>query len=78
MNDLCRLNLAQMARSTNDEPNGMNCDNNRPKASSRVPLHVAYSGRFGNASSVMDDLCPVNLAQMACTCRAALATNQTA
>ena len=32
-----------------------------PIASSRVPLHVARSGRVGDASSVMDDLCPVNL-----------------
>jgi len=39
----------------------------RPIASSRVPLHVAYSGRVGHASSLMDDLCPVNLAQMACS-----------
>ena len=37
----------------------------RPIASSRVPQHVAHSGRVGDASSIMDDLCPVNLAQMA-------------
>ena len=70
MDDLCRVNLAQMAGSTNYEPNGMNCDIHvgyRPIASSRVPRHVAYSGRVGDASSVMDDLCPVNLAQMACS-----------
>ena len=35
-----------------------------PIASSRVPLHVARSGRVGDASSVMDDLCPVNLARL--------------
>ena len=93
MDDLCRVNLAQMAGSKNYQPNGMNChigyrpfassriplhvtysvrvgdasSSYRPIASSRVPLHVAYSGRVGHASSLMDDLCPVNLAQMACS-----------
>ena len=63
MDDLCRVNLAQMAGSKNYQPNEMNCViGYRPIASSRVPRHVAYSGRVGLASSVMDDLCRVNLA----------------
>ena len=64
------VNLAHMAGNTNYEPNGMNCDIHVgyvPIASSRVPRHVACSGRVGEASSVMDDLCPVNFAQMACS-----------
>ena len=64
------VNLAHMAGNTNYEPNGMNCDIHVgyvPIASSRVPRHVACSGRVGGASSVMDDLCPVNFAQMACS-----------
>ena len=55
---------------TNNKPNEMNCDIHvvyGPIASNRVPLHIAYSGRVGDASLVMDDLCPVNLAQMACS-----------
>ena len=59
-----------MAGSTNYAPNEMNCDIHvvyGPIASSRVPLHVAYSGRVGDVSFVMDDLCPVNLAQMGCS-----------
>ena len=67
MDDFCRVNLAVQTT----EPNGMICDIHvgyEPIASSRIPrhVHVAYSGRVGDASSVIDDLCPVNLAQMAC------------
>ena len=67
------VNLAHMAGNTNYEPNGMNCDIHVgyvPIASCRVvnvPRHVACSGRVGDASSVMDDLCPVNFAHMACS-----------
>ena len=68
MDDLCRVKVAQMAGSKNYQPNGMNCHiGYRPFASSRIPQHVTYSVRVGDASSVMDDLCPVNLAQMACS-----------
>ena len=64
MDDLRRVNLTQSWQNKLQyKPNEMNCViGYRPIASSRVPRHVAYSGRVGLASSVMDDLCRVNLA----------------
>ena len=78
MDDFCRVNLAVQTT----EPNGMICDIHvgyEPIASSRIPrhVHVAYSGRVGDASSVMDDMCPVKLLTWLREL-AVLTTNQTA